>query len=203
MASAVDIANRALQKVGAARISSLDEGTREANSVKACYDMLRLAELQTNLWTFSIKRAQLASESTTPLFGRTFSYLLPADFLRSAPLDPMIAEGPSDYLFEGRKFLTDSPGPLDFRYVSSDVSDEFFDPLFAEALAARIAMEVVEELTQSSGKKDTLENAYQFHIRKARTQNSIQSGPVQPEVDEWVYTRQLSGTPYGNPYGMF
>jgi hypothetical protein len=197
MASALDIANRALQKVGAARISSFDEGTREANAVKACYDIVRDAELSTNMWTFSIKRVELAPSSTTPAFGRTYQYDLPADYLRKAPYDPQVMDTPNDYLYEGRQLLTDEPGPLELRYVSKDVPPEHYDPLFAEALAARLAMEIASELTQSESQKGNLENAYEFHVRKARQINSIQAGPIQPDLDEWVYSRHIGNLPYG------
>lgn len=196
MASQVDIANRALQKVGAARIGSLTEGTREANSVQACYTQLKEAELQDNLWTFSIKRLSLAASSTTPAFGRTYQYQLPANFLRDAPYDPVTAPSPDDWLFEGRMLLTDDPGPVSLRYVARDIQEEEFDPLFAEALAARIALEIVEELTQSTSKQEALASNYAYHINRAKTANSILSGPIEPELDEWVYTRNIRANPY-------
>jgi len=192
MASRIDIANAALSKIGAARISSFDEGSREANAVKARYDSLKLAELQRNLWTFSIRRAQLAADSSTPAFGRSYQYQLPADYLRKAPLDPFRSDYPDDALFEGRLLLTDSAAPINVRYVSSTVEEESFDPLFAEALAARLAMELCEELTQSSSKRQSLASDYLFHVSQARSTNSIQSGPRAPEIDEWVGVRGLA-----------
>lgn len=192
MSTRVEIANRALQKVGAKRIGSFTEGSREADSVNVCFDILLKAELQTNLWTFAIKRASIAADSETPT-GRSYQYSLPDDFLRLAPADPSYAPLPSDFLFEGRKVLTSLTAPLKIRYVSFDIDTATVDPLFAEALAARIAMEVSEELTGSASKKDALENAYTFHVSKARQTNSILSGPIAPEEDEWVYTRYLAG----------
>lgn len=191
MASSVVIANRALQKCGAARIASFDEGTREANSVKACYSTVLESELQDNLWTFSIKRIQLAASSTAPAFGRRYQYQLPADYLREAPYNPHVSDLPDDYLYEGRLLLSDAPGPLNLRYVSSDVEESQFDPLFVEAVAARIALEIVEELTQSTSKQEMLSDNYAYHIRRAKTANSIQSGPIRPQIDEWVYARNI------------
>lgn len=193
MSTRVDIANRALQKVGARRIGSLDEGSREADAVKACFDILLKAELQANFWTFAIKRASLAEDTEQPDDERGNQYSLPGDFLRLAPDNPTTNPILPDALLEGRKIITSERAPLKIRYVSWDIDTATVDPLFAEALAARIAMEIVEELTQSSTKRDALESAYQFHIRKARQVNSIEGGPIAPEVDEWVYTRFLPG----------
>lgn len=193
MSTRVDISNRALQKVGARRIGSLDEGSREADSVKACFDILLKAELQTNFWTFAVKRAELASDSADADADGRLAYSLPADFLRLAPRDPNLEFTQRDYLFEGRKILTSEQPPFMIRYVSWDIDTATVDPLFAEALAARIAIEIVEELTQSTTKKDSLESAYQFHIRKARQINAIESGPIAPELDEWVEVRFIHG----------
>jgi hypothetical protein len=57
-----DIANRACQKVGAARIALgalLTENTRQAGEIRACYDMLRRSELRRNVWRFSIRTCAL------------------------------------------------------------------------------------------------------------------------------------------------
>lgn len=57
-----DIANRACQKVGAARIATgalLTENSREASEIRACYDFVRRAELRRNVWRFSIRTTAL------------------------------------------------------------------------------------------------------------------------------------------------
>lgn len=194
MASSVTIANRALQKVGAATITSFDEGSREADQVKLMYEPVRKAELQDNLWTFSIKRKQLSAETATPAFGRSYQYQLPADYIRKAPLDPSIAPLPDDILFEGRLLLTDDNGPMNIRYVSSDTEEETYDPMFVEAFAARLAMELAEPLTQSATKRKELADDYIYWITRAKSANSIQSGPREPEIDEWVSVRAFSNT---------
>lgn len=60
--TATDIANRACQKVGAARIASgalRTENSRQASEISACYDMLRRKELRRNVWRFSIRTVAL------------------------------------------------------------------------------------------------------------------------------------------------
>lgn len=60
------IANRALQRVGAQRIGKLDptkdlwsEDSTNADAVRTCYHMLRRAELRRNVWCFAIRRVAL------------------------------------------------------------------------------------------------------------------------------------------------
>ena len=60
--TATDIANRACQRVGAARIAAgalLTENSRQASEIRACYDQLRRYELRRNVWAFSIRTTAL------------------------------------------------------------------------------------------------------------------------------------------------
>ena len=54
-----DIANRALQHVGAPLITSLSQQDRGAIQINQCYDGLRMAELRRNVWTFAVRKAVL------------------------------------------------------------------------------------------------------------------------------------------------
>jgi hypothetical protein len=66
--TSLDIANQALQKVGATRITSLVttvDTSKEADEVSFCYDKLRRAELRRNIWRFSIRRVILRAVGTT------------------------------------------------------------------------------------------------------------------------------------------
>src|SRR5262245_52285113 len=82
MASVVNICNLALQKLGAGRIASLDENSREARSCANNYETTRDAELRRHFWNFARKRARLAADVTAPEFGFDSQFPLPADFLR-------------------------------------------------------------------------------------------------------------------------
>lgn len=57
--SPVDIANRALQHIGATRITALDDDSRNASEINFCYDGLRLAELRRNVWRFAIRKVAI------------------------------------------------------------------------------------------------------------------------------------------------
>lgn len=65
--TATHIANRAVQRCGAARIADgalFTEDSNQANEIKACYDILRRAELRRNVWMFSVRRAPLRPVDT-------------------------------------------------------------------------------------------------------------------------------------------
>ena len=191
MSSKLQIANRALQKVGVTkRLGTFDDAGQEGRAIRTCYDILKAAELQANIWTFAVRRVQLSADTETPAFDYLYQFQLPADFVKLAPLRPMASEIQDDYQIEGRKILSNSPGPINLRIVSKTVDEEWFHPIFVEGFASRIAFETCEELTQSSAKKDGLASEYVKFIGQARRQNAIENGPVMPSVDPWETIRR-------------
>ena len=195
MADKLRIINRGLQRIGARRLATLVENTRERQEADAVYDEVVREELRKNFWTFAIELAEITANATAPAFGRSFAYDLPSNFLRLAPQDPYQQLRPTDFQFVNdseagtRQILTDDGGPLQIRYVRDDVTEADFDDLFAAALSARIGLELAEVLTQSSSKLTDLESAYTQYVTDARRVNSIESGPIAQEVDELVMVR--------------
>lgn len=61
----LDIANRALQHLRKSRITSFTNSSKEAREIAAAYDRLREAEMETNLWRFSTRRAILYAVTTS------------------------------------------------------------------------------------------------------------------------------------------
>lgn len=62
MADKLEIINRGLQRIGAKRLVTLTENTRERQAVDAAYDSIVKEELMTNFWTFAIVRAQITKD---------------------------------------------------------------------------------------------------------------------------------------------
>lgn len=187
MASETSISNRALQKLGAARITSLSENSSEARSCNAVYEILRDAELRAHPWNFASKRISIAADAVTPDFGKANSFQLPTDCLKV--LEDDVNSLNKDWLIEGRKILTDEGGPLYLRYTRRVTEVSEMDPLFMEALSCRMAVEMCEELTQSNSKKESLKDDYKNAIREARRSNAIERIAQQPPEDEWVTVR--------------
>lgn len=65
----VDVANRALQRLGVAKIASFQDANRQANEISTCYEILRRAELRTAPWRFATRRVALRNllGATTPV----------------------------------------------------------------------------------------------------------------------------------------
>lgn len=190
----VAIANRALTKLGAARIIALDDDSQASNTLDSMFDIVRDAELRANLWHFSKARAELPALSDPPLFGFRYQYQLPADFLRLIQVnDARTNPNPTVdgwYSVEGGRILIDQPAPLRIRYVRRVEDPTLFDALFVEAFACRLAAECVETLTQSNTKKQAAWQEYQEAVAIARRANAIERATVATDDDTWLESRR-------------
>ncbi len=189
MASDVEIANRALQHLGAKRIVSLDEDSRNAQAINTAYEPTKLAELRKHPWCFATARAELAANSTAPIFTRTNSFPLPADFVRLLPPDPEDVTNWQDWIIEGRNIITNDSAPLYIRYVYDVTDPNEMDALFREAFAAKLAENLCEEITQSNSKKADIKDTYKDIIADAKRTNAIEKTAEVPPEDEWVTKR--------------
>lgn len=189
MASKVQIANRALQLVGAKRITSLDEDSRNARAVNAAYEPIKLAELRKHPWVCAVRRAQLAASSTTPAFTKTNAFPLPSDFIRLLPPDPEVNFADLDWEIEGRSVITNDDAPLNIRYIYDITDTNEMDALLREVIAAKLAEAICEEITQSNSKIATATLAYNTAIAEARRVNAIEKPSQKPPEDEWVTIR--------------
>lgn len=206
MASEVDIANRALSMLGEERITSLDDNNKPARAMKARFVILRDAELSAYPWRFSVKRVQLAATTETPAWGFRKIYNRPVDDVRPISVGgvPLNSQNvgvfyessghsstgrQSQYeIIEGR-VETDLPAPLDYEYSARIEDTGQFDPLFVEALAARLAEDAAEELTQSKSKKEYAAMKYRRILAEARRVNSLYRPPRMRQDGGWMISR--------------
>lgn len=126
-------------------------------------------------------------------------FRLPSGYLRECPQDPKAgavsflgAPGGltfKDWLFEGNYIVSADCGPLMLRFVADVTDVTAMDDMFCEALAARVALEAVEPLTQSTAKMGAIEKIYGKWVGDARIVNGIEVGSEQPPVDDWIACR--------------
>lgn len=198
MASNVEIANRALTKIGSKRIVALTDNTKEAREINSMFSIVRDAELRKFNWRFSIKRAALAAHADTPTFGFSYQYRTPADCLKildvgdyypGAELTDYVNADDSAYAYENGFILTDYVAPLNLRYVARIEDPTMFDALFVESFACKLAMETAEPITQSSTKRELATREYADSIREAVRNNAIEKPPVKVADDTWILSR--------------
>lgn len=126
-------------------------------------------------------------------------FYLPAGFLRLAPQDPKAGSNsylgaPSgliynDWNLEGDCLVSGEVQPIILRFAADVTVVSKMDDMFCEGLACRIATEVCESLTQSAAKLQTIASAYKLFMGEARTVNAIETGSVEPPLDDYISCR--------------
>lgn len=190
--SEVSICNLALSHLGEEPITSLDDNVKAARECSRLYDITRDMELRAHLWNFAIRRASLAKDTTDPTWGHSNRYQIPDDCLKVVEVKDDV-----DWHIEagnlgdtGQTFIvTDTSAPLYIRYVSRVEDPALFDPLFINALAARLAMKLALPLTQSNTITQGARDAYRSEIQQATAQNAIESSPRPFRQGSWLTAR--------------
>ena len=168
MASQVSICNRALAMIGANTITSLLDGTTEANVCNAIYNDARDDVLRSRPWSCAIKRATLAQLSADPVWGFDKAYSLPND-----PMCLYVISLQEDlfYRIEGRTLVCNTDTAT-IKFVAQITDPGQFDPSLVFALACRIAAEISYALTQNR----SLSNDMWQMSEKAITDAAITDG---------------------------
>lgn len=200
MTSTVDIANFALNIIGASNISSLDENSKPARLMNQRYEGVRDAVFRSHPWNCLIRRAELAQEVSTPAFGYAKQYALPTDpfCLRvlefsngslSYPQDNMFSNtGGPVFVIEGRKLLTDE-GTARIKYIARITDPNEYDAGLTEALAARLAMELAYAITGSTSVVQIATSLYDEKMREARFVDATEGAPQKLEASDFIDAR--------------
>ena len=183
--SAVDCCNSALQRLGATRIMNLLDNSREAVQCRLAYDSNRRAELRKYRWNFAVKRVTLAPDATAPDFDYAYQFTIPADCLRVL----LPREVGLDWVVEGRKILSNTSSVLNLRYIADIEDVTQWAAAFYDLVTISLASDMCEALTNSSGKRQTLDAEYKVALAQARVGNSFEALPANPPDDSWIVSR--------------
>jgi len=193
MASDVQIANRALAKLGDKTIVSLTENSNQARALNECYVLVRQGELRRHPWHFAKKRAQLAADATAPLFDFDYKYTLPSDCLRilmpQESSESVQYDNRIDWKIEGRFILSNQAGPLSITYLADVTDPNEFDAAFIDVFASRLAVETAHRLTGSTDKRKMAQEEYRAALLEARRANAFEQFSVERPTDDWEIAR--------------
>lgn len=200
MTSQVDIANYALNTLGATNIVSLDENSKPARIINQRYDAVRDYVFRSHPWNCLIRRAELPRETETPAFGYAYQYALPTSpyCLRvlefsngsmSYPQDNMFSNtGGPVFVIEGRKLLTDE-GIAKIKYVAQVTDPQQYDIGLIEALSARLAMEICYAITGSTSMIQLTAAMYDDKVKEARFTDGTEGAPQKLEASDFIESR--------------
>jgi hypothetical protein len=190
MTSEVAICNAGLAKVSNNRIASLTEGSTAGDLCNEMYGRIRDRLLRRHIWNFNKKRVKLAQLSTAPVFGQTYAYQLPSDWLRNIAIYPDSAglNPTHGYVVEGRTILTDHES-IYLVYGATVTDPNDFDDMFREALAYALAVELAVPLAKSATLRDRMNEAFQAYVMEAQTIDGQDDPPEYPSDPGWENVR--------------
>jgi hypothetical protein len=126
-------------------------------------------------------------------------FRLPYGYLKKCPTNPKgqltpPVGGPAynqeeDYLVEGDYINSAWPGPILMRFIADVIDVSEMDEMFCRGLAASMALQICEAMTQANDKKQDAREEYKVVMGEARTINGIETGTVDPVEDEYIMVR--------------
>ena len=169
----VDICNMALDHLGKANITDIDEGSNEAQRCKRQYPHSRKLALSYSPWTFATKTEQLAKNATnTQSDVWTFSYDAPNDALQSHMRLLHAGEPartntppPAMHLEAGSIFTHVEDARLFYTYDNTDLNA--WPIQFMDAVAYMLAYRLAPSMTRRKSDTQDLYAAYMDAVSKA------------------------------------
>ena len=179
MASAVDIANSALNLLGASTISAFTDDSKNARLINQRYEPVRNRVFRSHAWNCLHKRVELAQNSTAPVIEYTYAYALPSDCLRVLKVHNGTTDSIAsaiDYKLEGRNIVTDE-GTVFIIYIALDTDPNNYDTYLQESISHQLAADLAYAVTNNATLADKYMTRADERLREARfidaTENSL------------------------------
>lgn len=175
--SPVHIVNRALFKVGAARITSLDDETKFAIIAKENYAAWRDEVLESHPWNFALQWRSLGQQGdfSHPIFSNGF--VIPEDCLRPHATD--LGHGQTWKVESG--LIVCNSDSLNAQMITRVTDESKFSPTFVEAFANRMAFDFAYSVANSASLQKNMLDAWSVSTGIARS-NDAQGGGTPSRV---------------------
>ena len=206
MATAVDIVNMALQRIGSAKkVASLEEASPEAATGAFWYAMHRDAALSSYAWPWATRRVQLQRLDTgtspvePPHSGWACVYALPDECLTALYLWTGRRNPPPELRVpftvalaansEARVLLTDMAN-AELVYVARLTDASRFPPLFAQALSYLVAAELARTLRKDEALAARMEGLWEVAKARAAASAANQAQGDEPPLPDYIRARE-------------
>lgn len=167
MSSKVQICNYALSRLGAPRITSLSDNTREARLCSTFLDDAIKEVLEEGDWRFASRRTSLNATSNTPSYEFTYEFQLPTN--PSCLVVRSINEtnpGDYEYVIESDKLLANI-STMSIRYTAYVTDTGSFPSFFERCLKLKLQALLAYALTGNSSLILQLESRYDSEVSKS------------------------------------
>jgi hypothetical protein len=172
-------------------MASLDDTTAFARLCARQFGFARDQLLRAHPWSFNKAMAALAADAAAPTFRWDYAYTLPTDCLRLYTIREYNNGAKTPYELYGRKIYTDEAAPLNIIYGQRITNAALFDPLFAQALGARLAILGAQRITGKTNYIDKAREEFAAAMQTAVHVNALEKGS-----DDYVDSDGWDGAGY-------
>lgn len=193
MPAETDVINAALRKIGGTDITSLTDGTKNANIAADLYEETRDGLLRSHPWNFATRRASLAQISTTPAFEFDFAHAVPADWLRTVSVHDNDAGLGSLYSrmenMSGTRAILSNSDTVYMRYVAQVTDTNAMTADFRAVLETMLAREFALPVASSNTMHGVMDDQLRPLLAKAQTSDAQGSSPERRPRGSWANSR--------------
>lgn len=184
--SKTNIINQALTSIGADTVTSITDGTANADIMLALYPFALKSLLSECKWGFATKRHLLVTSSTTMAWyrtaqGETIVYAKPTDIIRIFGTN----DDYSQWRDEGSYIISDTTG-LGIEYVYYDDDPSTYPASFVQAFIDILAYQATFKVANSASNRDKLFEKYEkVSLPKAKSENAQVGTQQYMRDDAW------------------
>ena len=171
----IGLCSRALIRIGAAPITSFDDGTAESEIAGALFAPVRDSLLSSYPWTFATGQLALTKLGTEPIADYQNAFQLPADYLRAISAGDG-GRGRGMHYRIARGELHTNYEEVTLSYIFRPEEEEF-PPFFDMAVIARLAAEFCIPVTESTSRATALYKLATQEFARARQIDAQQDSP--------------------------
>lgn len=192
--SKVSIVNKALRHLGANKITSLSDGSFEAQCASNAYEDSLRSILSECCWKFATQRTMLNKLDIDPAWnenGMSNYFQLPADLIEIFG----VKDETAIWTREGDKIISNT-NSFGIKYVYYCDDTAKYTPAFIDAFACLLAATMCYDITNSNDKTMTLLGLYKGEFLPiAKSKNAKEASAPQVKDDYWV--NSVRGCIYG------
>ncbi len=183
--SDIALSSRALMRIGAAPITSFNDGSAESELAGALFRPVCDAMLSSYAWSFATGQIELNRLLSSPVADYSYSYQLPNDFLRALSAGQG-AENSAGAKGRGLNFrisgnvLHTNESAVVLTYIFRP-DEESFPPYFDQALITRLAAEFCIPVTENTSRAEGLFRLAEKDFQRARQIDAQQDTPSRIE----------------------
>lgn len=173
--SQLDLINAALIKLGAFKITALNDGSTECDIAATLYPPVRDALLSFYPWGFAVRQVSLMVPTTPPIADYTYAYALPNDHIRTLSVGTVTSGAGAHYRLFNNRIETDEASII-LTYVAR-VAEAAQPAYFDLVLMAKLAAEMCVPLTENAARAEALYRLAEQELARARSIDAQQDTP--------------------------